>query len=67
MARHLEALLAVEQQETRPKWEERMESRMTDGPPWLQLPLGCPHLPLTIWIPQGTDQKAHAGLSLFCS
>lgn len=25
------------------------------------------HLPLTIWIPQGTDQKAHAGLSLFCS
>ena len=24
-------------------------------------------LSLTIWIPQGTDQKAHAGLSLFCS
>ena len=33
MAWHPEALLAVEQQETRPKWEELVEGRMTDGPP----------------------------------
>lgn len=29
------------QQEARPKWEERVVSRMADGPPWLQLPLCC--------------------------
>lgn len=44
-----------------------MESRITDGPPWLHCLSAASHLPLTIWIPQGSDQKAHAGLSLVCS
>lgn len=39
--RNLEAMLTVEQQEARLKWEERVVSRMTDGPPWLQPPLCC--------------------------
>lgn len=34
-------MLTAEQQEVRPKWEERVASRMADCAPGLQLPLCC--------------------------
>lgn len=37
---------------------------MTDGPPWLQLPLCCLPPSSEYLVPQGSDQKAQAGLSL---